>query len=72
LLDFLAPRQQFEFDRRAARTHVDRSEVQAFRAGKIPGGLAPLVDITDNGSPGDGIARIKGFIIFAKDVRLVL
>ena len=27
------------------------------------------VDITDNGSAGDGIARIEGLIIFVKDVK---
>jgi predicted RNA-binding protein with TRAM domain len=27
------------------------------------------VDITDNGSAGDGIARIQGFIVFVKDVK---
>ena len=27
------------------------------------------VDITDNGSAGDGIARIQGFIIFVKGVK---
>jgi len=27
------------------------------------------VDITDNGSAGDGIARIQGFIIFVKNVK---
>jgi predicted RNA-binding protein with TRAM domain len=28
------------------------------------------VDITDNGSAGDGIARIQGFIIFVKNTKL--
>jgi predicted RNA-binding protein with TRAM domain len=28
-----------------------------------------VVDITDNGSAGDGIARIEGFIIFVKDAK---
>ena len=27
------------------------------------------VDITDNGSAGDGIARIQGFIIFVKNAK---
>jgi len=28
-----------------------------------------MVDITDNGSAGDGIARIEGLIIFVKDAK---
>jgi predicted RNA-binding protein with TRAM domain len=28
-----------------------------------------IVDITDNGSAGDGIARIQGFIIFVKNAK---
>ena len=35
----------------------------------VEAGKEYTVDITDNGSAGDGIARIQGFIIFVKDVK---